>query len=348
MKNKIAPFARRRDCIYAFDSSQNGILFSALGGDLIPHAPDQMNSEKSWFENTGLFTNNKCTFENGIVVNSAKSAYLKTPVTFFGKQQNFTIAETVCITHTKKSTFCFQCGDTANTWNLICVLLYFTDAKTFRISLWDSAGLRINVATSGTYETGWHRVAQTCHFDGTETTVKLFVDGELSSSSTFGLAVFSGTFLTLTSERVTTCHVGDNTAATRNFKFRNFLIFNNALQDSEVLALLNAMPETPEKIEKETTYSATLDAVFKNPASYSGTSQENPVHIVPDPGKVIYYEVNVGSNIIYLDFSAYTTVTVNCSGFTKINDKLYSITGSFYPWITGDNNTLTSIIINQD
>ena len=108
------------------------------------------------------------------------------------------------------------------------------------------------------------------------------------------------------------------------------------------------MPETPEKIEKETTYSATLDAVFKNPASYSGTSQENPVHIVPDPGKVIYYGVNVGSNIIYLDFSAYTTVQVNCSGFTKINDKLYSITGSFYPWITRDNNTLTSIIINQD
>ena len=134
----------------------------------------------------------------------------------------------------------------------------------------------------------------------------------------------------------------------RSLKFRNFLIFNNALQDSEVLALLNAMPATPEKIEKETTYSATLDAVFKNPASYSGTSQENPVHIVPDPGKVIYYQVNAGSNIIYLDFSAYTTVTVNCSGFTKINDKLYSITGSFYPWITGDNNTLTSIIINQD
>ena len=108
------------------------------------------------------------------------------------------------------------------------------------------------------------------------------------------------------------------------------------------------MPETPEKIEKETTYSATLDAVFKNPASYSGTSQENPVHIVPDPGKEIYYEVSVGSNIIYLDFSAYTTVTVNCSGFTKINDKLYSITGSFYPWVVGSNHTLTSIIINQD
>ena len=108
------------------------------------------------------------------------------------------------------------------------------------------------------------------------------------------------------------------------------------------------MPETPEKIEKETTYSATLDAVFKNPASYSGTSQENPVHIVPDPGKIIYYEVNAGSNIIYLDFSAYTTVTVNCSGFTKINDKLYSITGSFYPWVVGSNHTLTSIIINQD
>lgn len=348
MKNKIAPFARRRDCIYAFDASQNGILFSALGGDLIPHAPDQMNSEKSWFENTGLFTNHKCTFENGIVVNSATSAYLKTPVTFSGKQQNFTIAETVCITQTEKSTFCFSCGDTAISLNSICLVIYFTNTKKFRISLWDSAGLRVNVETSGTYETGWHRVAQTCHFDGTETTVKLFVDGNFSNSSTFGSAVFSGTFLTLTSERVTTCHVGDNTAATRNFKFRNFLIFNNALQDSEVLALLNAMPETPEKIEKETTYSATLDAVFKNPASYSGTSQENPVHIVPDPGKVIYYEVNAGSNIIYLDFSAYTTVTVNCSGFTKINDKLYSITGSFYPWITGDNNTLTSIIINQD
>ena len=85
MKNKIAPFARRRDCIYAFDALQNGILFSALGGDLIPHAPDQMNSEKSWFENTGLFTNHGCTFENGIVVNSATSAYLDTPVTFSGK-----------------------------------------------------------------------------------------------------------------------------------------------------------------------------------------------------------------------------------------------------------------------
>ena len=85
MKNKIAPFARRRDCIYAFDASQNGILFSALGGDLIPHAPAQMNSEKSWFENTGLFTNNKCIFENGILVNSEPTAYLKTPVTFSGK-----------------------------------------------------------------------------------------------------------------------------------------------------------------------------------------------------------------------------------------------------------------------
>ena len=86
MKNKIAPFARRRDCIYAFDALQNGILFSALGGGLMPHAPAQMKPEKSWFENTGLFTNNKCTFENGIVVNSEKSAYLKTPVTFSGKQ----------------------------------------------------------------------------------------------------------------------------------------------------------------------------------------------------------------------------------------------------------------------
>ena len=85
MKNKIAPFARRRDCIYAFDSSQNGILFSALGGDVIQHEPDQMNPEKSWFENTGLFTNNKCIFENGIVVTSESLTYLKTPVTFSGK-----------------------------------------------------------------------------------------------------------------------------------------------------------------------------------------------------------------------------------------------------------------------
>lgn len=348
MKNKIAPFARRRDCIYAFDASQNGILFSALGGDVIPHAPDQLNPEKSWFENTGLFTNKNCAFENGIVVNSAAAAYLDTPVTFSGKPQNFTIAGTFCITQTEKSTYCFMCGDFMFTFHSICLLLAFTQKKHITISIWDSEGVRINVSTPGTYETGWHRIAQTCHFNGTETTVKLFVDGEFSISSTLGLADFSGTFLTVISERVTTCHIGDNTEATRNFKFRNFLIFNNALQDSEVLALLNAMPATPEKIEKETTYSATLDAVFKNPASYSGTSQENPVHIVPDPGKVIYYEVNVGSNIIYLDFSAYTTVTVNCSGFTKINDKLYSITGSFYPWITGDNNTLTSIIINQD
>ena len=348
MKNKIAPFARRRDCIYAFDAVQNGILFSALGGDLIPHAPDQLNPEKSWFENTGLFTNNKCTFENGIVVNSATSAYLKTPVTFSGKQQNFTIAETVCITQTEKSTFCLSCGDTAFSLNSICFCLYFTNTKKFRISLWDSAGLRVNVETSGTYETGWHRVAQTCHFNGTETTVKLFVDGEFATSSTFGLVVFSGTFLIMTSQRVTTCQVGDNTASTRNFKFRNFLIFNNALQDSEVLALLNAMPVTPEKIEQETTYSATIYTVFLNPNDYIGTTQENPVHIVPDPGKMFSGEVNVGSNIIYLDFSAYTTVTVNCSGFTKINDTLYSITGSFYPWIIGRNHTLTSIIINED
>ena len=103
----------------------------------------------------------------------------------------------------------------------------------------------------------------------------MFVDGEFSSSSTFGSDVFSGTFLTLTSERVTTCHVGDNTASTRNFKFRNFLIFNNALQDSEVLALLNAMPATPEKIEQETTYSATLDTVFRNPDDYIETRRRN-------------------------------------------------------------------------
>lgn len=348
MKNKIAPFARRRDCIYAFDASQNGILFSALGGDLIPHAPDQMNPEKSWFENTGLFTNNKCTFENGIVVTSESLAYLKTPVTFSGKQQNFTVAATVCITQTEKSTFCLTCGDTVFTSNSICFSLQFQPTKKFRIFLQDSADLRVNVDTAGTYETGWHRVAQTGHFDGTETTVKLFVDGEFSSSSTFGSAVFSGTFLTLTQPHETKFRVGRNSLPPRSFKFRNFLIFNNALQDSEVLALLNAMPATPEKIEQETTYSATLDAVFKNPASYSGTSQENPIHIVPDPGKEIYYEVNAGSNIIYLDFSAYTTVTVNCSGFTKINDKLYSITGSFFPWVVGSKHTLTSIIINQD
>ena len=348
MKNKIAPFARRRDCIYAFDASQNGILFSALGGDLIPHAPAQMNPEKSWFENTGLFTNNKCLFENGIVVNSESLAYLETPVTFSGKQQNFTVAGTFYIAQTERTTFCLTCGETVFTQNAICFSLQFQTTKKFEIFLWDSADLRINLKTSGTYETGWHRVAQTGHFDGTETTVKLFVDGEFSSSSTFGSDVFSGTFLTLTPGRVTKCRVGRNSAPPRSVKFRNFLIFNKALQDSEVLALLNAMPATPEKIEKETTYSATLDAVFKNPASYSGTSQENPVHIVPDPGKEIYYEVSVGSNIIYLDFSAYTTVTVNCSGFTKINDKLYSITGSFYPWVVGSNHTLTSIIINQD
>ena len=97
-----------------------------------------------------------------------------------------------------------------------------------------------------------------------------------------------------------------------------------------------------------TAYSATITEIFSNPENYYSTTQDNPVHVVPDAGKTWSAKVDLGSNVIYLDFSAYTTVHVNCSSFTSISDKLYSMTGSSYPWIVGNNNTLTSITINED
>ena len=144
------------------------------------------------------------------------------------------------------------------------------------------------------------------------------------------------------------CHVGDSTSAERSLKLKTLLIFDSALSEAETQALMNALTVYPEIIEEIVTYNATLDTVFRNPQDYTETTQENPVHIVPEPGKMIYYQVSLGSSVIYLDLSAYATVNVNCSGFTRISDKLYSITGSFFPWITSSNHTQTTITINQD
>ncbi len=86
MKNKISKFARRHDCLYAFDSQGKGSIFSFLGENFLPEKPEGRNPEKSWAENTGLFENHNGTFEDGILKISEPSSYLKTPVTFSAKE----------------------------------------------------------------------------------------------------------------------------------------------------------------------------------------------------------------------------------------------------------------------
>ena len=350
MKNKIALFARRRDCKYAFDSQKNGMLFSALGGDLIPAATDQLNSEKSWFENRNLFENYLCTYEAGVFFINTQGAYIKYPVNFSAAEQTFTIAGSVWLdeeTTTDSVIFCAGKSQNTTAGDSAFIMSYQAENKKIVFSMYDSNNVKSEVISTSTFATGWHTFVVSSAVANNMTSVVIYADGALVANSDFNLENFSGILQTISENNF--CMSGNINAASQAIKIKQILVFDKAFNESQAKALMNALtvyPDVPD--ETGPTYSATLDTVFRNPNDYVKTTQENPVHIVPDPGKTIYYQVSAGSNIIYLDFSAYTTVRVNCSGFTKINDKLYSITGSFFPWITGNNNTLTSIIINQD
>ncbi len=144
--------------------------------------------------------------------------------------------------------------------------------------------------------------------------------------------------------------IGDSSNG-ESVSFNTFFIFNQALPDSEIASICSIMAQSfpvhtptiepePEVIEK------TIFDFLNNPDSVSDGAT---VKIIPDgSGQMFYRQVSFGSKVITVDFSNYEKVTINCSGFTKISDKIYSVTGTFYPWITGNSETKTSISIMED
>ena len=59
------------------------------------------------------------------------------------------------------------------------------------------------------------------------------------------------------------------------------------------------------------------------------------------------YSLNLGTKVIYLDFSGYTgTVSITCTGFTSQGNKVYKVTGAISPWIQSE--SATAITINED
>lgn len=81
-------------------------------------------------------------------------------------------------------------------------------------------------------------------------------------------------------------------------------------------------------------YSATTDDLFTS-AYLAALPASATVQVIPTShtqGRT--FSLNLGTKIVFLDFSAYTgTVSVTCTGFTSQGSKKYKVTEAISPWI---------------
>ena len=98
--------------------------------------------------------------------------------------------------------------------------------------------------------------------------------------------------------------------------------------------------------DEPVTITATTDQLFAQ-AYLDGLADGATVRVIPaahSQGRT--FSLNLGAKSVYMDFSAYTTASVNCTGFVSQGNKVWKVSGSISPWIQTE--TLTTITISED